>query len=91
MSEQGEGRMTKRHSFISQGWGHALHIKTVEPGVLKGLMHSRERINVGDELEWRVALGRNIGKVTECRWVGDPEDMFDVTVVVTERIPEEAK
>ena len=78
----------KRHSYLSQGWGHHLYIKTTEPGVLKGLLFCRDRMDEGDEIEWKVALGRNIGKVTECRPKMDPDDMYEVTVVVTERISE---
>ena len=79
----------KRVSFLKQGWGHALHIRVTDrkKGILTGTLHSHTPLEKGDEVEWEVALGTNIGVLTECSRYMDPPDMYKVTIKVTERIP----
>lgn len=81
-----------RHDFTRPATvGHdLLTLKTTTPGILKGLIFSRNRIEEGDEMEWKVTMGRVVAVVEESRCVMDPDDMYEVTVRVIERIPNES-
>jgi hypothetical protein len=80
---------TERHDFTNPGWGHALHIRVTdkEKGILKGTVHSATGMAKGDEIYYEVELGHNVAKVIKCKKFHDPQDMWAITVQVTERIP----
>jgi hypothetical protein len=63
-------------------WGHNLMIKDDKDGLLRGALIHRTPVKVGDKLVWNASYGTATGRVVECRWLGDPDDMYQVAVEV---------
>lgn len=71
--------------YRTTAWGHNLTIKQGEDGLLRGHIWHYGGATVGDRLIWRTISGTSTGEILECRWLGDPDDMYHVTVKVIER------
>ena len=68
--------------YRSTYWGHNLMIKDDTGGLLRGSLIHRTPVKVGDKLIWNTSYGTATGLVVECQWLGDPDDMYRVSVEV---------
>jgi tRNA-binding EMAP/Myf-like protein len=72
-------------------WGHNIEIQQSSDGMMRGFAWNARRIKADDELIWKAAHGVSIGKVVECEWVGNVDDMYRLTIEVIRREDESGK
>lgn len=79
----------REHDFRRCYWGHNIFIKTTnEPNVMSGLVIVSPKIQEGDTMLWKTEYGHAVGQVTKSKWMGDPDDMYDVEVLIVDRVVE---
>lgn len=76
-------------NFTSTHWGHNLSVGVTneKKGILQGFCWVTPGPRVGDLVKYRTRYGVNIAEVTESTWLGNVDDMYRITIKVTERIP----
>jgi hypothetical protein len=58
---------------------------------MRGLSHCTPAPKIGDEVIWSTNYGSAVGEFTEVRWLGDPDDMYEVTVTIRRRLDQDGK
>lgn len=60
-------------------------MKRNDDGTYSGLCIDTPGIKEGDTLLWATEYGEVLLEVTKSRWLGDPNDMYEVSATIVER------